>query len=283
NTPASRCGSARTRWSPRCAVRSAGPSSPPAPTWPVRRHPRAARRWIRRCSPSSMAASAARPGAAGAPATSAMPAPARCCAGPESDRTRRPRRLGPARSTPENAAMRASAALLLASALAACGLAGPAAAQDSFKVYRCTSDDGRVALRDSPCPDGQAQEVRTMRTPRDAPPRPELEAAEPAAPAPAAAPPVVERTVVLRTPQPMCECTTPDGDRYTSDSPAGNPRWVPLWTLGYPPPVPRGTRPPLAITGGTVEIRQEGTTLRRPGVGPAWMAGAGTWIRDTCH
>lgn len=179
--------------------------------------------------------------------------------------------------------MRASAALLLASALAACGLAGPAAAQDSFKVYRCTSDDGRVALRDSPCPDGQAQEVRTMRTPRDAPPRPELEAAEPAAPAPAAAPPVVERTVVLRTPQPMFECTTPDGDRYTSDSPAGNPRWVPLWTLGYPPPVPRGTRPPLAITGGTVEIRQEGTTLRRPGVGPAWMAGAGTWIRDTCH
>lgn len=182
--------------------------------------------------------------------------------------------------------MRASAAIaILAIAFAGASLAWPSAApaQDTFKVYRCTAGDGRVALRDSPCPSGQAQEVRTMQTPEDAPPpkpapQPEVPP-QPAQPAPR----VIERVVVVRNPQPIYACTTPDGDTYTSDTATGNPRWVPLWTLGYPVPVQRGTRPPLAITGGTVEIDDSGTTLRRPGVGPRWMAGAGTWIRDTCH
>ena len=182
--------------------------------------------------------------------------------------------------------MRASAAIAVAMALAGAGLASPsrsaAPAQDTFKVYRCTADDGRVALRDSPCPEGQEQEVRTMRAPKDAP-RP-VPVPGPAAPTlPAPAPQVVERVVVVREPRPMYACTTPDGDTYTSDTPTGNPRWVPLWTLGYPVPVQRGTRPPLAITGGTVEIDDGGVTLRRPGIGPRWMAGAGTWIRDTCQ
>lgn len=182
--------------------------------------------------------------------------------------------------------MRATAALPIAVLLAAAALAtdafvAPATAQDSFKVYRCVAGDGRVALRDTPCPAGTDEEVRTMQTPKDAPPRPGPQVVAPAAAT--TRPEVVERVVVLREPQPMYECTTPDGDRYTSDTPDGNLRWVPLWTLGYPPPVQRGTRPPLAITGGTVEIGPGGTTLRRPGVGPRWMAGTGTWIRDTCH
>ena len=188
--------------------------------------------------------------------------------------------LGPGTARHQNAPMRT---LLVLLAVVTCLWAWPAAAQDSFKVYRCTAGDGRVALRDTPCPDGQAEQVRTMQTPKDAP-------APPVQPPPAietipaaAAQPVVERVVVLRTPQPLYQCTTPDGDSYTSDTAAGNPRWVPLWTLGYPPPVPRGTRPPLAITGGTVAIDDSGVTLRRPGVGPRWMAGAGTWVRDTCH
>lgn len=177
----------------------------------------------------------------------------------------------------QNAGMRLLAALLLA-----CLPVAAASAQDSFKVYRCVADDGRVALRDTPCPDGQAQEVRTMQAPQDPPPRPEPAPAP--APQPEPAPtPVVERVVVLRTPQPVYQCTTPDGDTYTSDSDAGNPRWVPLWTLGYPLPVRRGERAPLAISGGSVRIDDTGTTLRRPGVGPRWVAGAGTWIRDTCH
>jgi len=157
-----------------------------------------------------------------------------------------------------------------------------AQAQDTFKVYRCVGDDGRVALRDTPCPSGQAQAVRTMVTPKDADP---ATAQEPAGhPAPPPPPqPVVERLVTLRVPAPVYQCTTPDGDTYTSDSAAGNPRWVPLWTLGYPTPVPYGTRPPLAITGGTMAIGPDGVALHRPAVGPRWMAGAGSWIRDTCH
>jgi hypothetical protein len=183
--------------------------------------------------------------------------------------------------------MRAFAAIAIAPLLFAAGAAPVTAApaQDSFQVYRCTGGDGRVALRDTPCAPGQAQQVRTMVTPTDAPAPAATTTPVPTRPAPPGRdrPPVVERVVTLRTPAPMYQCTTPDGDRYTSDTAAGNPRWVPLWTLGYPPPVPYGTRPPLAITGGTVAIGDAGATLRRPGAGPRWMAGAGSWIRDTCH
>lgn len=179
-------------------------------------------------------------------------------------------------------ALPASLMVALVMVLSLAPAAPSAAQQQELKIYRCTDADGRVALRDTPCPTGHEQKVRTMQRPKDAPTPtvvvpPEPEAAPPPAPQP------VERVVVLRTPQPMYECTTPDGDSYTSDTAAGNPRWVPLWTLGYPTAVPRGTRPPLAITGGTVRLGDGGATLRRPGVAPAWMAGAGTWIRDTCH
>src|SRR5690606_8908296 len=57
------------------------------------------------------------------------------------------------------------------------------------------------------------------------------------------------RVVIVRekrAPAPMYECTTPDNDTYTSDSPEGNPRWVPMWTLG-------------------------------------WAVPAGTWVRDACR
>ena len=88
-----------------------------------------------------------------------------------------------------------------------------------------------------------------MLQPKDAPPRPTAQApALPAPPSPATPPTLV----VVRAPQPMYECTTPDGERYTSANPEGNPRWVPLWTLGWPV--------------------YEG----------AWTNTAGTWIRDAC-
>ena len=175
----------------------------------------------------------------------------------------------------------AAIAITISLVSAGAGADAFAAAQDTFKVYRCTGGDGRVALRDTPCPPGQAQEVRTMVTPQDAP----AAAPQPAAPSPPLPPvsPPVDRLVTLRVPTPMYQCTTPDGDTYTSDTGSGHPRWVPLWTLGYPTPVAYGTRPPLAVTGGTVAIGDGGAVLQRPGVGPRWMAGAGTWIRDTCH
>ncbi|MGN6113699.1 MAG: hypothetical protein ACTHOC_11990 [Luteimonas sp.] len=132
------------------------------------------------------------------------------------------------------------ACLALASPRPAAAQDAPAAGQAHVTVYRCVADDGGVTLRDTPCAKGARQEARSMVRPADAPPAPAREVA--AAPAPAAAaadaPP---RVVVVReaAPTPMYECTTPDNTTYTSDSPEGNPRWVPMWTLGWP--VPAGT------------------------------------------
>ncbi len=156
----------------------------------------------------------------------------------------RPSDIRDARS---GAVLRGIATIVLASAMA--WLPAPPAAAGEVTVYRCVAADGRVTLRDSPCAKGERQEVRNMLQPKDAP-----HPAAPAAPAlpPQAAPATRPTLVVVRTPQPMYECTMPDGERYTSASPEGNPRWVPLWTLGWPV--------------------YEG----------AWTNTAGTWIRDAC-
>jgi hypothetical protein len=115
----------------------------------------------------------------------------------------------------------------------------PQGAAPQVTVYRCLAADGAVTLRDTPCATGERQETRAMLRPTDAPrpPSPTPAVTAPAAPA-APAPP---RVVIVRQapPTPMYECTTPDNTTYTSDSPEGNPRWVPMWTLGWP--VPAGT------------------------------------------
>lgn len=137
-----------------------------------------------------------------------------------------------------------AAFLAAASACAAIAFAPSAAAQDApapatshVTVYRCITADGNVTLRDTPCTKGARQETRSMVRPADAPPPP----APPTTPGDAApAPP--PRIVIVRekpAPAPMYTCTTPDNTTYTSDSPEGNPRWVPMWTLGWP--VPAGT------------------------------------------
>lgn len=143
-----------------------------------------------------------------------------------------------------------AAALAAAIACAALASPRPAAAQDApatadsqVTVYRCIAADGSVTLRDTPCAKGVRQETRSMVRPAT-PPAPPPAAAAPAAPAPAPPP----RVVIVRepAPTPMYECTTPDNTTYTSDSPEGNLRWVPMWTLGWPAP-------------------------------------AGTWVRDECR
>ncbi|HSR65280.1 MAG TPA: DUF4124 domain-containing protein, partial [Xanthomonadaceae bacterium] len=100
---------------------------------------------------------------------------------------------------------------------------------DAVTIYRCTDADGHLTLRDSPCARGQAQQTRTMLRPKDAP----LPPAPPARDAPrdAADREPRERIVYVQPPRPMYECVTPDGERYTSETPEGHPRWVPLWTL----------------------------------------------------
>lgn len=142
------------------------------------------------------------------------------------------------------AAVAASAAALAATRPAH----AQSAKQPQVTVYRCIGADG-VSLRDTPCPKGQRQEARTMVRPTDAPPSASPPASAPGSRGGASAadmPP--PRIVVVRepAPAPMYECTTPDNTTYTSDSPEGNPRWLPMWTFG-------------------------------------WPVAAGTWVRDTCR
>ncbi|MCL1634961.1 DUF4124 domain-containing protein [Luteimonas sp. SX5] len=146
-------------------------------------------------------------------------------------------------------------------------------------LYRCVDAKGKVTLRDSPCAKGETQETRTFQRPVDPPPRPAAQAPAPSAPA---KPPEV-RYVTVNTPRPLYECVTPDGERYTSDTDAGNPRWVPLWTLGYPM-WPQRTFRSEGLTVSTPAPRPP--DVRPPGrphpVHPAFFASS-TYIADECH
>ena len=180
-------------------------------------------------------------------------------------------------------------------------LAAAAAHAAEITIYRCTDAQGQLTLRDTPCRKGEKQQTQEMVRPKDAPPSVRREAAAPKAEPPPAAP--APRYVASTPARPMYECTTPDGNRYLSDTSAGNPRWVPLWTLGYPgysgllpPPRPfypggvharvRGT-----FDGGdgrySVRIGDRPPPPPRPpdGVPPPGYAayGTGTWVHDECH
>lgn len=177
----------------------------------------------------------------------------------------------------------------------------PATAAENVTIYHCTDGKGRLTISDVPCPKGQAQDTRTMLRPQDPPPKPAR--AMPAnAPGPAPSPPET-RVVVLNAPRPLYECVRPDGSTYTSDSGEGNPRWVPLWTLGYPVAragidAGRGSSPGRGSglsappsAGLSIPPARERTTnidlpsrprppTHRGGRGIGY--GAGTWVRDEC-
>lgn len=170
----------------------------------------------------------------------------------------------------------------LASLFALLSAFSPAASQD-ITIYRCTDAQGHLTLRDTPCRKGETQQAREMQRPRDAPP---ARAKATAAPPPATQPPASSTTryVVVTPARPMYECVTPEGDSYLSDTSQGNPRWVPLWTLGYPPVVPRTSLgsniggPPARPTG-----TQPGPPRPMPGGGYLYPYGPGTWVYDECH
>lgn len=195
-----------------------------------------------------------------------------------------------------------AACTLLALAIAS----APLATRADVTVYRCTDAGGTVTLQDSPCAAGSRQEARTMQRPQDPPPGSRTPTPAPAA---AAALPATVVTV-LRAPQPMYECVTPDGERYTSDDGDGNPRFVPLWTLGVPyhdhgppepPPVARNRPVASPPRGGlsTAPVNNisipSARNVPQPPPPPPLQAphpghrhgrgygyGGGTWIRDSC-
>ncbi|HVR81966.1 MAG TPA: DUF4124 domain-containing protein [Luteimonas sp.] len=153
---------------------------------------------------------------------------------------------------------------------------------DEVTIYRCTDAAGHLTLRDTPCAKGQKQDARSMLRPKDAP-APVI--TKQRAPRERDNQPAPARVVVISAPRPLYECITPDGDRYTSDTDEGNPRWVPLWTLGYPVypgPYPGMLgRTELSITHGSVRIDGNRTVLTPPLAAVAY--GAGTWVRDRCQ
>ena len=186
--------------------------------------------------------------------------------------------------------MRLPIALLLACALptaASTVSAGATAAPDAtVTIYRCTDAGGRLSLQDSPCPAGSRQDARRMQRPKDAPAR--LVEVAPAAP-PADAPTGVAppQVYVVRPPRPLYECVTPDGARYTSDTPEGNPRRVPAWTLDYPVLQRATVIEPGGVAigygpGGWRGSYRSGSVREVVVPTPAGY-GAEIWVRDACH
>lgn len=152
------------------------------------------------------------------------------------------------------------------------------AAADQVTIYRCTDANGKLTLRDTPCAKGQQQQTRSMLRPKDAPVRAVVRR-PPAMRSDFE--PATTRVVVLHAPRPLYECVSPDGERYTSETADGAPRWVPLWTLGYPVHPQR-----LALgdrIGGPLPrpVNQTGLPPVHPAVGLAYTPG--TWIRDACY
>ena len=175
-------------------------------------------------------------------------------------------------------------AAALASSLLAAQAIAPARTDD-VTIYRCVGSDGRLTLRDTPCAKDETQQVRSMQRPRD--PAPGRAPPITVAPTPSTAP-APQTTVVYRTPpQPMYECADPDGRRYTSDTGDGNPRWVPLWTLGYPAlarvPVVEPGRSQIRVHNGHVSGEFRSGSVREAVVPTYAGMGGGTWVRDTCH
>lgn len=166
------------------------------------------------------------------------------------------------------------------------GLAGwcvPAQAQDTTPIYYCTDAKGKRSFSDRACLKGQQQEVRRLPTPKS---RPAIAPVRHIDPVHAALPPAPQ-VVVITPPRPLYECVTPEGEMYTSDSPEGRPRFVPLWTLGYPVLVEQTYVTPggghLTYSNGRVDGSFHSGGLQHAVVPTAAGYGAGTWIRDQCH
>lgn len=183
-----------------------------------------------------------------------------------------------------HAGMRIVLASCTAALLGLAAAAAPALQAGTVTIYRCVDGNGRVMLRDSPCPRGQQQETRQMVRPQDGPTRlPATVVQGPSRPQAGAAPQVL----VLTTPQPMYECMRPDGGRYTSDSSEGNPRWVPAWTLGWPVLAEQTVVVPgragVEVRDGRVAGQWRSGHLERRVVPTPAGYGAGTWVRDRCQ
>lgn len=166
-------------------------------------------------------------------------------------------------------------------------LAAASAYAGQVTIYRCTDAAGGLTLRDTPCRAGEKQQARTMVRPIDPPARP----AATAAPTPPAPREPAPRYVVVTPPQPLYECITPDGERYTSETGQGRARWRSLWTVGYPL-YPRRRDPYNGGYDARIDYRtdqvsgslQIGDAHRhRPPPPAVPVYPAGQWVHDECY
>jgi hypothetical protein len=210
-----------------------------------------------------------------------------------------------------------SASWLLLPLLAFAGV--QARAQDDVTIYRCTDAQGRLTIGNTPCPQGQQQQTQSMLRPKDAPPSAVVREDDVPVEAP---PPVAPRVVAAAAPRPLYECVRPDGSVYESDNGDGDPRWVPLWTLGYPGDAfsrggmlvqrgghggSRSSGPSAPPSGGISASTSAGISAPSPSsisIPPPWERprpspppprsrpprpgdgngyGYGTWVRDECY
>lgn len=175
---------------------------------------------------------------------------------------------------------------LLAALCAAATAPPPRAQAADVTIYRCTGADGRLTLRDTPCRRGEKQEAREMLRPKDPPPRP---APKPVATRVPAADAPVPRYVVVTPPQPLYECITAEGERYTSETGQGRTRFEPLWALGYPvypsPVTGVGYGARIDYRGGRVggSVRIGNPYPGAPPVAAVPVLPVGQWVQDECH
>jgi len=174
--------------------------------------------------------------------------------------------------------MRPWSATFVALVVGALMLPSPALPAAEITLYRCVDARGKITLRDSPCAKGETQETRTFQRPVDPPPRPATQKTE----APPPPKPAEVRYVTVNPPRPLYECVTPDGEHYTSDTDAGNPRWVPLWTLGYPV-IPRTTFRNDGLMVSTPAPRPGPRPPPRPRPINSALYASSTYIADECH
>ena len=172
-------------------------------------------------------------------------------------------------------------------------LAAPqaASAKGNVVLYRCVGSQGAIALRDSPCPTDQRQQVITMQRPQDPPPS--THPAPAGKPEKAAAPEREVRVVIAQPPRPMYECTDPDGERYTSDIAEGRQRWVPVWAYGgYPGHQPHEPRPtsdavaplPVGRASGFISAGNPAAPPPHPPLAVrAGFPAGGYWQHDVCQ
>lgn len=157
-------------------------------------------------------------------------------------------------------------------------------------IYRCTDARGRLSLSDSPCRQGERQDVRRMIRPKDA----VASTAKPPAHPVAIASQTVASTpqiLILRTPQPLYECAGPDRQRYLSDTPEGKLRWMPNPVTFAPTPMPlydpsygfvhvsqNGLYAGYGNGGGHPQRPPHSNHPHRP-----YVIDNGAWVRDTCY